>query len=246
MKKNSMHLFLAILLCSPAITFSAVGTNNFTFNVGGTFNVSSIYGNANQTIPIKERTTAFLGGGFNMELGHLYLSQGNVVTGADTRFGFGMNYDKLHTIGGRGIDTNIDVSFNTLSVYLGSTFVIGKKLNAGHLLFDIAGLDMGYFIGAQRQKLNNITANILTGNHFLLSINLPLGTQFIFNNGLIIGFRHQLDMAFAPLVSDPIVETDGINTIVRPNRGGVFGNSRAQDTLLSYSLTFSLGFAIGK
>ncbi|MGL5956557.1 MAG: hypothetical protein ACRC0X_08170 [Brevinema sp.] len=239
-------MILLLLLMFVVPVYSIVGTNNMTINLGGVFNYSQIVINDDST-KRSERLSDYIGGGFNLEIGYLYLSQDSVIHAIDTRIGFGVNLDNPHT--GELIGLS-EIKFNTLHFYIGTTYGIGQIVGYGRILVDILGLNFGFFTAnlIVSEQVDDEKVHFISrmGNNFLLSLNLPLGIQYIFNNGLMLGFRHRLDFAFSKLYTGfKSTVRDTITTSI-PQDGGVFGLSKFQDSYLGYNMNFSIGYVFGK
>ncbi len=266
MKKS---LLLAVLLALPVAGFSAVTANNFTVNVGGAFNYSqmTMNGYKDMGMTAKQAGTSYMGGGFNVELGHLHLSQGSLIHAFDTRLGFAMNFDGISKLGGEKVELpkGCSMSFNPMYVYVGTTYAMGAKMGNGTLLVDVLGLNLGYFgassksvgsfgfgdDGEEEEEVASIadsskmTMIAKDGGAFLVSLNLPLGTQYVFDNGFSVGFRHRLDFAFGSTSDEEgKVKVDGTTTTYT-SKGSQFGTKDGQSSYLAYNLTVSLGYAFG-
>ncbi|MGL4677018.1 MAG: hypothetical protein ACRCWI_05070 [Brevinema sp.] len=244
-----MKSFLRILavLAIPVWNFTAVGTNNMTINIGGVFNYSQGVINDDSTISERsKRMSDYVGGGFNLEIGHLYLSQGDVIHAMDTRLSFGINFDDPHK--GQTLQSPLDIEFNTLSFSIGTSYAMGKVVGKGRILVDILGLNFGYFTAnlILSDKVESATFISRMGNNLLVSLNLPLGVQYIFNNGLMLGFKHRLDFAFSTIPTGESIAIEDNSMTTTPLGGGIFGIDQSQTSYLAYNLTFSIGYVFGK
>ena len=242
-------LLMAMMLISSA-NFAAVGQNNMTISVGGNMNYTSLTTNIIAPINLFQDSQEFLGGGFDITLGHLYLSQGSLIHGFDTKVRFAMNFSPISKISGikAELPEDFSVGFNTTTVSVGTTYIIGSKIGNGRLMFDVLGLNIGYLSGDYKymfKEVNDFVGyTVKTGNNFLVSIELPLGTRYIFDNGLTLGFSHRLDFAFGGELKgmkDPGSEV----TTIEPD-GSLLGSGDNQLNYLAYNLTFSLGYVFGK
>ncbi len=247
MKK--LVLLMAMMLIS-SVNFTAVGQNNITISVGGNMNYTSLTTNVIAPINLFQDSQEFLGGGFDVTLGHLYLSQGSLIHGFDTKVRFAMNFSPLTKMSGikAELPENSSIGFNTTTVSVGTTYIMGTKLGNGRLMIDVLGLNIGYLSGVYSWKFKEASAIVgytaQTGNNFLVSIELPLGTRYIFDNGLTLGFSHRLDFAFGGELTgmkDPGSEV----TTIEP-KGSILGSGDNQLNYLAYNLTFSLGYVFGK
>ncbi len=94
MKKSI--ILLALLM--PVLSFAAVGEHNITANIGGAFNAAFTVANDTSDWGGEEAEkdyawdSEYLGGGYSVELGYLWLKQGTMVHGVDVRLGFGQNF----------------------------------------------------------------------------------------------------------------------------------------------------------
>lgn len=243
-------VMLAFALFVSTSVYSTVGKHNGLISVGGGLN----YSTKTPNIPNNAKSSASLGGGYIIELGYLYLHDtDNFVHGVDTRASFGQNFNKMTSLSGEKVDENfldiIGVSafdLNSLYFQVGSTYQFGFRRNGGRLMLDILGLNLGYFSGDTKTTYKTgVTHKDMFGNHFLLGINLPLGINYIFDNGLMLGFRHRLDFTFSnEKVGAKITGTD--HTVTTPEKGGSFGIHDTQSSYIAYNLAFSIGYVFGK
>lgn len=247
MKSNFKWLMLITMFFSTVV-HAEVGVNNFTFNVGGSFNYSQWMPNIGTSQEKKDAREGQIGGGFSIDLGHLYLSQGSVINGWDTRFSYGMSFDHIYKVGNSVVDLPDDIKnrFYSLTVSFGTTYIVGTKMDSGRLLVDILGLNIGYFSGAEELETSANTTVFKKGENFLLGLTLPLGIQYIFDNGLILGYRHRLDFAFGESPTRGAAVADGNKVTFPVDKGGIFGTKDSQKSFLAYNLTFTIGYAIGK
>ena len=243
-------LLMAMMLVS-SVNFAAVGQNNMTVTVGGNMNYTSLTTNVTAPVNIFQDSQEFLGGGFDITLGHLYLSQGSLIHGFDTKIRFAMNFSPISKMSGIKVEAPEDfyMGFDTTTFSVGTTYIIGSKIGNGRLMFDVLGLNIGYLTGAYKQidKSSSSPSEFIvkTGNNFLVSIELPLGTRYIFDNGLTLGFSHRLDFAFGGELTDFEDSTSGGVSSYIP-KGSLLGSGDNQLSYLAYNLTFSLGYLFGK
>ena len=247
MKK--LVLLLAMMFISSA-NFAAVGQHNFQATVGGNMNYTTLGDNEATTAAEKKAgKTEFLGGGFDVTLGYLYLSQGSLIHGFDTKARFAMNFSPVYKDGGEKhvAQTGVKTSLNTTTFSVGSTYMIGKKLGSGRLMVNVVGLNLGYLTGNNKISMTTpeMTQNSKTGNSFLVGIDLPLGTQYIFDNGFSVGFSHRLDFALGKEATDSKETVNGNNITYTPN-GSTFGTKNNQQSYMAYNLTFTVGYVFGK
>lgn len=243
MKVNIKIVVFVVLFLIRSVNYSSVGTNNVTVGIGGDFNYTKLSRNKNQN----EQYEEFMGGGFNISLGHLYLSQGSLIHGMDTKLKFAMNFSPISKQGGKKVDL-IDgqsFEFNDITFSLGTIYMIGTKVDKGRLMVDILGINLGYLTGETKLVLNSSTIIHKTGNNFLLGIDLPLGVRYIFDNGFSIGFSHRLDFAFGKeRIGNKISESG--NTITSIPNGSALGTKYNQASYLAYNLTLDLAYVFGK
>ena len=241
-----LAIFLVLFLISSA-HYGAVGTNNVTIGVGGNFNYTKLSRNKNQ----KDLYEEFIGGGFNISVGHLYLSQdlsqGSLIHGMDTKLGFTMNFSPIAKQGGNKVDLieGQSFGFSDITFSLGTTYMLGAKVAKGRLMVDVLGINLGYLTGKTRLFLNPTTFIHKTGNNFLLGINLPLGIRYIFDNGFSIGFSHRLDFAFGKGRTENRFSYLGDTTISTPD-GSALGTKDNQASYLAYNLTLDIAYVFGK
>ncbi len=229
----------------PVISFSSIGNHNITVNVGGNFNYNFV--DDNGVVPslwINPNTSdSFIGGGFNLEVGHLYLKQKYIINALDTRVSFGMNFSDIYTVDGRRaiLSEGTDIGLNSIYFQVGTTYSIGWVLDKGRVFLDMIGLGVGYINTEEIGKYSSYSETVKSGDIFTLSVNLPLGVQYIFNNNMMIGFRHRLNFAFS---AEPTIKktVSGTDVYYKPSNGGLYGMSRNQSKYLDYNLTFNIGY----
>ena len=248
---KNLVLLLAMMLISSA-NFAAVGQHNFQATVGGNMNYTTTGANGDYTAEQKKQyKQEFFGGGFDVTLGYLYLSQGSLIHGFDTKVRFGMNFSPISKIGGEEFELpeGMNMGLNTTSFSVGSTYMLGGKIGEGRLMVNVLGLNLGYLTGNNKIsfKEGEITSseNMKTGNSFLVGIELPLGTQYIFDNGFSLGFSHRLDFALGKQSTESKETIEGNNTTSTQD-GSAFGYKESQQNYMAYNLTVSLGYVFGK
>lgn len=241
-------ILFCIFLLSMVPSYTAVGRNNFTLNVGGSFNASVLttglgaLGDLSFNSELK--ASGFYGGGFNVEMGYLALSQSAVTHALDLRFGVGMNFTEGSQASLSIQNVKLDGSrFNTFNASANAVYAIGSRMGKGRFLIDIFGAGAGYFTGDEIMGEDDNKKVFKGGNNFLFSAILPLGMQYVFDSGLMVGFRHRIDVAVA---ADTLFEATGSGELVPEGDGGRFGFNKNQTSYFAYNLTFSVGFAIGK
>ena len=162
-----------------------------------------------------------------------------------------MNFSPISKMSGIKVEAPEDfyMGFDTTTFSVGTTYIIGSKIGNGRLMFDVLGLNIGYLTGAYKQidKSSSSPSEFIvkTGNNFLVSIELPLGTRYIFDNGLTLGFSHRLDFAFGGERKPGTPTMDG-TTSTTPATGSQFGTKDSQQSYMAYNLTVSLGYVFGK
>ncbi len=242
-------MFFLLMFITPITGFAEIGTHNFTVNVGGTFSYDMI--DDNGVVPslvISPNTTDFfLGGGFNIEIGHLYIHQKYIIHALDTRVSFGLNISDLHRVDGRLVlfADGADNYIRTLHFYAGTTYAIGREIGLGQILIDIVGVNLGYLNTKEVRETSTSKEAVYSGSIFTLSGNLPLGIQYIFDNGWMLGFKHRLTFAFS---GTPTIKTSTVDDVLiyQPTSGGLYGLFNSQAKYLSYNLTLSVGYVFGK
>ena len=255
-------LLLAMMFISSA-NFAAVGQHNFQATVGGNMNYTTSTPNIATTAAEKKASKIdALGGGFDVTLGYLYLSQGSLIHGFDTKVRFGMNFSPLSTIGGEKVTPEMlemigfplipgaTAGLNTTTFSVGTTYMLGGKVGNGRLMVNVLGLNLGYLTGNFKAtaEVGGIKGSInqKTGNSFLVGIELPLGTQYIFDNGFSLGFSHRLDIALGGKPKPGTPTVDGHDTTNPMDEGSAFGTDKTQLSYMAYNLTVSLGYVFGK
>ena len=246
---RKLVLLMAMMLISSA-NFAAVGQNNVQITIGGNMNYTTLGVNGDFTAEEKKQMkTEFLGGGFDVTLGYLYLSQGSLIHGFDTKVRFGMNFSPISKEGGEKVvlPEGMSIGLNTTTFSVGTTYMLGGKMGNGRLMVNVLGLNLGYLTGNNKNTTTTpeMTANYKTGNSFLVGIDLPLGTQYIFDNGFSIGFSHRLDFALGSEFKEGTEVIDG-TTVTVPGTGSSFGTKDTQSSYMAYNLTVSLGYVFGK
>ncbi len=239
-------IFIILFLIAP-VHYGTVGVNNVSISVGGNFNYITLGTNLGTDIEKKNNRQEYLGGGFDISLGHLYLSQDTLIHGMDTKLRFTMNFNNHSKIGGEKVQFPISYTsvFNTISFSLGTTYMIGTRVGTGRLMISVGGINIGYLTGTFKTELSSIISNVKTGNSFLIGIELPFGTQYIFDNGFSIGFSHHLDFAFGREMTDAKMTIDGDSSTITPN-GSRLGSKESQENFLEYNLAVNVGYVFGK
>ena len=246
-------LLLAMMFISSA-NFAAVGQHNFQATVGGNMNyTTSTHNSATTAAEKKSMKQEALGGGFDVTLGYLYLSQGSLIHGFDTKARFGMNFSPVYKQGGESVElpAGSAAGLNTTTFSLGSTYMLGGKVGNGRLMVNVLGLNLGYLTGNNYYSATvggiKGSENSKTGNSFLVGIELPLGAQYIFDNGFSLGFSHRLDIALGGKPKSGTTEVDGHDKTYPLDEGSAFGTDKTtQSSYLAYNLTVSLGYVFGK
>ena len=196
----------------------------------------------------KQKKQEYLGGGFDVTLGYLYLSQGSLIHGFDTKARFTMNFSSMTKVGGKKasdiLEDGTKIGLNTTTFSVGTTYMLGGKVGNGRLMVNVLGLNLGYLTGNNKTTIETLemTFNYKTGNSFLVGIDLPLGTQYIFDNGFSVGFSHRLDFALGGKPTHGTPEPDGTTPM---DKGSMFGTKDGQQSYMAYNLTFSLGYVFG-
>ncbi len=237
---------ILFLLSIPMMSFSDI--HNFTINVGGTFSYDMIDDNGSMpSLLISPNTMdSFLGGGFDFSLGYLYLYEKYIIQGFDTRVSFGMNFNSLCRVDGRIaiLGDGVENSMRAMYFNAGTTYYIGRELNFGRILIDIVGVNIGYLCTKEIRENSSKKEIIYSGGIFTLSANLPMGIQYIFDNGIMLGFKHRLNFAFS---GTPTIQSTTSNNVTEyePTTGGLYGIGSSQSKYLSYNLTFGVGYVFG-
>lgn len=249
MKKS---ICLAVFfLVAGSFLYADVGQHNGTINVGGVFNYSEFTPNKGTEQEKKDGKREYIGGGFNASLGYLYLTQGTLIHGFDTRLTFGISWNPIHKFGGESSQDALGDGntsrFDRKHATLGTTYLLGTRIGGGRLMMDVLGVNIGWFVARDVRTFRNGNKmhQDIYGNSFLLGLTLPLGTQYIFDNGFMVGFRHRLDFTWGEN-KNLIYGEDKDRTYTIPDEGSFFGTSSDQNTYLGYSITISFGFALGK
>ncbi len=230
MKK--LMLFLTLLI--PTLVFAEMpaGTHHFTLNAGGTFGASFFKSDYDGYTP------RLFGGGYTFELGYMYLIEDYSFSGMslaiDGRFSFGQTFSPTTNFTGYGISESTG-HMTTTHFYVGATFALGVPLYKGSLLVDVLGINLGCISG--QILVNDLSGNVDLGNAFLLSATLPLGLQYVFDTGLMVGFRQRLDFAFGV---SPEYKNGSVDS------GGWFGTGSEQSFYMAYNITVTVGYAFGR
>ena len=240
-----LAIFIALFLISSA-HYGAVGVNNVSVNVGGNFNYTGLGINTGSDQQKKDAYRQFLGGGFDVSIGHLRISEGyNVIHGLESKTRFMMNFDTIYSSGGLAVPDQITSTFNTLSLTVGTTYMMGTKVDKGRVFVDVLGLEIGYMTGMINIEDENKKIVKDTGSSFLIGITLPLGVRYILDNGFSIGLSHRLDIALGRGSSDVTTDTSGNTTTITPN-GSALGYRDHQNNYLAYNLSLNIGLVFGR
>lgn len=227
MRYQNIFKAIFIIFFISNLSHTKISTHNGTINFGGAFNVMR---SAVNTAVGNEFYSQALGGGFSIELGYLYLHETNIIHGLDTRASVGMNFDYYNMIAGSHLPDVLSVRFDTIFFQVGTTYQLGLSVNKGRLLFDIIGINIGFLHAKEKIKLNDESLNDYNyGNNFLLGINLPIGIQYILDNGMMIGFRHRIDLLF----SGPL----------KRNADETFGTTETERNYIDYNININIGYA---
>ena len=242
-----LAIFIALFLISSA-HYGAVGVNNVSISVGGNFNYTGLGSNIGSAQDKKNAYSRYLGGGFDVSIGHLRISEGyNLIHGLESKTRFMMNFDTIYSSGGLAVPDQYAATFNTLSLTAGTTYMMGTKVDNGRVLVDVLGLEIGFMIG--RIDIDDKGADhkyiLDTGSSFLIGITLPLGVRYILDNGFSIGLSHRLDIALGRGSSDVTTDTSGNTTTITPN-GSALGYRDHQNNYLAYNLSLNIGLVFGR
>ena len=247
MKRFSI-LLLSIFFTASA--YASIGTHNGLVSIGGGLGYNSTTNNTLNPLAGVANGAGYVGGGYTIELGYLYLKDANsFIHGVDTRLSFGQHFNSQTTADGEKIELpeGVKSSFDTTFFQVGTTYQIGLKTGPGRLMIDIFGLNLGYLSANINSSSTGAGMTFESknkmGNNFLLGFNLPLGINYIMDNGLMIGFRHRIDMAFGAEYG-MLESSDG--TTISPDKGSRLGFADNQAQYLAYNLTFNIGYAFGK
>ncbi len=224
MKKSLLLLALFI----PVI--ASASEHNFSVHVGG--NVNTLYLNVGEEFGLAETRADMTGGGYTVELGYLWKTGGTLLYALDTRLGFGQNFDAFTDIETALGTVQPGGYFQSIFLYLGTTFALGTKIGEGTLLVDALGINLGWI----NTELRYDSEYYKLGNSFLFSLILPAGIQYIFDMGLVLGLRQRLDFAVG---GKPTWGTHGIDS------GSYFGSASDQTGYIAYNLTVSVGYSFG-
>lgn len=248
--KNIICLAVFFLI-TPEFLSAGVGRHNATINIGGEFKYTEFSPNKGTSQERKDGKREYMGGGLNVDLGYLYLTKGTLIHGFDTRLIFALiNFSPLYKSGGKAakdvlVDGKTSV-FSSKYLTIGTTYILGSKLDRGRLMIDVLGVNIGWFTARDLRKVNGEMNWTIYGNSLLLGVNLPLGTQYIFDNGFMIGFHHRLDFAFGNEKSIHLINVANNQTDDTLATDAVFGTGKNQHSYLAYNIAFSIGYAIGK
>ena len=242
-----LAIFIVLFLISSA-HYGAVGVNNVSISIGGNFNYTGLGINTGSDQQKKDAFRQFLGGGFDVSIGHLRISDGNyLIHGLESKTRFMMNFDTVYSSGGFAVPDRYAATFNTLSLTVGTVYMMGTRLDNGRVLVDVLGLEIGYMTGRITIDDEEVDHKLIleTGSSFLIGITLPLGVRYILDNGFSIGLSHRLDIALGRGSSDARVNTSGNTTTITPN-GSFLGYRPHQSNYLAYNLSLNIGLVFGK
>ena len=249
-------VLLMIIMFLSSFNYATVGQNNLQITVGGNMNYTKTVNNT-AWAGIKPKNE-YIGGGFDITLGHLYLSQGALIHGFDTKARFAMNFSPLTKVNGEkfdpeaiGYDKYGSTTLNTSGFSLGTTYMIGNKLGKGRLMINVLGLNLGYLSATYTNIKISTSTTYSThinkyADSFLLGVELPLGIQYIFDNGLSLGFSHRLDFSFGKDGAGTPDRTIDGDTITDTYNKSAFGSGDGQASYLAYNLTVRIGYVFGK
>ncbi len=225
-----------LLLLSAMLIPSAFFANGLTVNVGGGLNHMTLTPNSYFGSSLKTEST---GGGYNVEIGYLWqTSTGKVIQAVDSRLGFAQDFNNVKTF--LGSSDNVSLQgfdswrFDTINLYIGAVYNLGAKVGNGTLLVDVLGFNFGWMKACEKRSVGSESMNFNMGNSFQLGLVLPAGVKYVFDMGLMIGFRQKLDFAFggAPTY-DAVYNITG---------GSSFGTRSDQFSYLAYNLALSIGY----
>ncbi|SFB82141.1 hypothetical protein SAMN02745150_00946 [Brevinema andersonii] len=235
---------LAVLVLAISPAFSAVGAHNFVIKAGGGLSASTtqpleyLDGKKRPEVEIQQETTTFVGGVIAVDLGYQFFGTKNsVVQGVDALIGFGMNFDTMLTIAERklppGLGARLDIPYG----YISSTYSVGRQFDNAKLMFDILGINLAIGNMTLHSSEYDEYHSTEAGGVFHVGINLPIGTQYIMNNGFVIGFRHSLNFLF-PAYNNK----DGDNFLNEK----VNNKTLRAINYINYNLIVSFGYMFGK
>lgn len=241
-------LVLSLILLSTQI-HAEVGQHNFVIKAGGGLSASKSIALDSVTTDINGQPTGIdpdsletktLGGGFNIDLGYQFFSTSTtVVHGIDALIGFGMSFNKITK--SLGLDTlppGAYVQARETYGSLSATYSVGHQFSNAKLMVDILGLNLTF--GNMKLLSYYEDTKIATqkaGCYFGIGMNLPLGLQYIMNNGFLAGFRHSITFLL------PTLFQDGINFLAEKDANG---KTRRTADYIDYKLNFFLGYMFGK
>ncbi|MGL4394618.1 MAG: hypothetical protein ACRCS8_05280 [Brevinema sp.] len=265
-------LLLFTFLVISGQTFAAVGTHNFVFKASGQASMGyhkPIKNAGTAGIDGKPYTddASMLGGGFNIGLGYQYYSEkGNTIHGVDFMTTIGMAYHGIANgysanFVGAFVDNQATDAKSFTQIYgtLSTTYSVGRKLDSGRFMIDAVGLNIA--LGGTSVKMKEDTGSPLLnsmlgitdtsyrnfgfGKYLGLGLVLPLGFQYVGNNGFVFGVRHSMTLLF-PVAPDNITLL-GNNTESHFLAGENANGNKVRDfDYFDYKIDISLGFMIGK
>lgn len=220
---------------------AAVGTNNFVLKVGGGLDASLMKAKPGNNFPTPDNGQVYshanlLGGNFTMDLGYQYFNvSGASVHGIDVLGSFGFSAESIRTPNFYVFVGSLDPFLQKMYVSLSSTYSAGRQFANSKFMVDVLGVtsSFGNIKGSAKVMEVHETEKVEFpgGGFWSIGLNLPLGFQFVMNNGFVFGFRHSLSFLF------PAYNTEGGFNLLKGDRSYNF---------LNYQLNVSLGFMVGK
>lgn len=233
---------LAALVLGTSPMFSAVGTHNFVIKAGGGLAASVVEPLKGTQASLALRKGSFVGGVIAVDLGYQFFdTKGSLVQGVDTLIGFGMNFDCAISLHGQKLPSNLKFRIDRPYGYISSTYSVGHQFNNAKLMFDILGINLaiGNRTAVSSTFINgrNVESTADLGGAFGFGINLPIGTQYIMNNGFVVGFRHSLNFLF------PAYNNKNGQNFLNEKVGNKVSRSV---NYINYNLIVSFGYMFGK
>lgn len=148
-----------------------------------------------------------------------------------------MNFDTITTLAGRSPDPGTKARLDRPYGYISSTYSLGHQFNSAKLMFDILGINLSIGNVTFHASANNKYDTSEYGGTYGVGINLPLGTQYIMNNGFVIGFRHSLNFLLPAYKSK-----NGHNFLEEK----VNNKSLRSAHYINYNLIVPFGYMFGK
>lgn len=217
---------------------AAVGTNNFVLKVSTGFDMSTINSKPNNNLPTHPifSHAELLGWNISVDLGYQYFDiAGTSVHGMDVIGGIGYSGENIRTPNFYIFAGGADPFLKKIYLSLSSTYTAGRQLANSKFMVDILGVtsSFGNLKGTVKVTDSNKSKKqeLPAGGFWSLGLNLPLGFQFVADNGFVFGFRHSLSLLF------PAYNTKNGFNLLKGDRSYNF---------LNYQLNISLGFMVGK